>query len=53
MIQAVQRFGIIKGTGLGLKRLGRCQPMCEGGFDPVPEAPEDNEKPQRDQQKGP
>ena len=37
MIQAIRRFGVIKGVGLGLKRLGRCQPMCEGGFDPVPE----------------
>ena len=36
MIEAVQRFGIFKGFYLGLKRLGRCQPMCKGGFDPVP-----------------
>jgi len=39
MIEAVQKFGIFKGSYLGLKRLGRCQPMCEGGFDPVPENP--------------
>ncbi len=37
MIEAVQRFGIFKGMYLGFKRLGRCQPMCEGGVDPVPE----------------
>lgn len=36
MIEAVHRFGVFKGTYLGLKRLGRCQPMCKGGFDPVP-----------------
>ncbi len=37
MIEAVRRFGVFKGMYLGFKRLGRCQPMCEGGFDPVPE----------------
>ncbi|MCX7553710.1 membrane protein insertion efficiency factor YidD [Marinicella sp. S1101] len=37
MIQAVRRFGVFKGVYLGLKRLSRCQPMCEGGVDPVPE----------------
>jgi len=37
MIEAVRRFGVFKGTYLGIKRLGRCQPMCEGGLDPVPE----------------
>jgi putative membrane protein insertion efficiency factor len=40
MIEAVKRFGVFKGMYLGFKRLGRCQPMCEGGFDPVPELPE-------------
>ncbi len=37
MIESVQKFGVFKGFYLGLKRLARCQPMCEGGFDPVPE----------------
>lgn len=37
MIEAVQKFGVIKGFYLGVKRLSKCQPMCEGGFDPVPE----------------
>lgn len=37
MMTAVERFGIIKGIGLGLKRLGRCHPGCEGGIDHVPE----------------
>ena len=46
MIEAVQKFGIFKGFYLGLKRLGRCQPMCEGGFDPVPEnSPAETTKP--------
>jgi uncharacterized protein len=34
---AMQRFGILRGSALALRRLGRCNPMAEGGFDPVPE----------------
>ena len=36
MIEAIQLHGPIKGTWLGLKRLGRCHPYNEGGYDPVP-----------------
>lgn len=34
---AIVRFGWIKGTGLAVRRVGRCRPYAEGGFDPVPE----------------
>jgi len=33
--QAVEKYGALKGTWMGLKRLLRCQPFCKGGHDPV------------------
>jgi len=33
--QAVEKYGAMKGTWMGLKRLLRCQPFCKGGHDPV------------------
>lgn len=35
MRQAVERYGAARGVWMGLKRLARCQPLCEGGLDPV------------------
>jgi uncharacterized protein len=35
MLEAVDRYGVIRGVGIGVKRLLRCHPFCEGGFDPV------------------
>lgn len=35
-LQALQQHGALIGSYLTLRRLGRCQPWCEGGHDPVP-----------------
>jgi len=38
-LQALETHGALKGGWLGLKRLARCHPWNDGGFDPVPDAP--------------
>jgi putative membrane protein insertion efficiency factor len=36
MREAVERYGALRGVGMGLKRLVRCHPFHPGGVDPVP-----------------
>jgi uncharacterized protein len=38
-LEAVEGHGLVYGSWLGLKRLGRCQPWGGSGFDPVPPQP--------------
>lgn len=35
-IEALTKHGLFKGGFLSVKRILRCHPLCDGGYDPVP-----------------
>ena len=35
-VEAITKYGALKGGFLALKRVLRCNPFCKGGYDPVP-----------------
>ncbi len=34
--QAIERFGLFRGSWMGLKRILKCNPFFAGGYDPCP-----------------
>jgi putative membrane protein insertion efficiency factor len=35
MLEAVEKYGVVRGVWMGTRRLARCHPFQEGGVDPV------------------
>ncbi|MBQ3438149.1 MAG: membrane protein insertion efficiency factor YidD [Fusobacterium sp.] len=42
--QAIEEYGIIKGIYLGIKRILKCHPFHEGGYDPLPKKEKRNQE---------
>ena len=35
-MQAIEKYGALRGGFMAFKRILRCNPFCKGGYDPVP-----------------
>jgi putative membrane protein insertion efficiency factor len=36
-IEAVERYGAVRGTAMAIRRVLACNPFARGGYDPVPQ----------------
>lgn len=43
-LEAVERYGALRGGALALRRFLRCNPFFKGGYDPVPDLPVRSDK---------
>lgn len=34
-VQAIDQYGVVRGSFFALRRILRCHPFCKGGYDPV------------------
>ena len=41
---AIDTYGVVRGAAMGAWRILRCNPLNDGGFEPVPERPSDRQE---------
>ena len=39
-LQAIQQYGVVRGSWMGMRRIARCHPWAVGGVDDVPQRPD-------------